>query len=363
MSKTLIANRAVLGTTATAPLLLAFSIGTFAAPRAGAGEGVAAADPAITFVADYGFHAGRYRRDLMVANADGTNRAAIWSRSRRQWNPTALLDYPTWSPDVDSDAANGFQGTIALQARDDAREAHILWLIDVVITDGIPRGINVREVVASDVDPVAGSILQPAWSPDLDALTPGYQGKIAYFGSSGGEWCVSAIEVSWDGTTVQPTHGPSSSAVLSTAGHWEPTWSPDGSLIAVEGPDNSLLILDAVTGAIVETLMTAMDAQFPNWSRTGWRIAYRELTPPQAWLWTVDVALGAESAQLVSATPCAFTQPVWSPDDRYLLINQLPCVGTKDYATINLVEVATGATITLIAEPKLNLRDPDWRRF
>ena len=92
--------------------LRATTLFVFAAAMAAPPALAQPADPAIVYVADYGFSRGQYRKDLMVANADGSNRTAIWSRTSRE--TSLLLEYPAWSPDVDGDATNGFQGTIAV---------------------------------------------------------------------------------------------------------------------------------------------------------------------------------------------------------------------------------------------------------
>lgn len=330
---------------------------------------LAQSDPAILYLADYGQTRGNQRRkDLMVANADGTNRSVIWSRTTAPGISSHA--YPRWSPDLDSNPANGFQGTIAIYSGALARPAAAIFLVDVVVAGGVAQGANIREVVATDLDPACGgNVLHPAWSPDLDPVTPGYQGKIAYRGNEpDGTGRVCTIEMSWDGGSVQPTHGPNTSVVLSNAAGWSPTWSPDGQLIAAEGQDGvQIAVLDASTGLVTNALSGLPgDPIFLDWSRTGSRIVYRAYTPQANYqLYTVDVDLGSASNQQVSFESCDQRYPSWSPDDSLVFHKYYYGCGLpgQNYDHIRRLDVSTGVSTTLISQSRVNLGSPDWRRF
>lgn len=340
------------------------SLASVAVGSAGLGTALAQADPAIAYIADYGFSKGKYRRDLMVANADGTNRSVVWSRTGT--GPESMLSYPAWSPDLDGNPANGFRGTLVFYGYALARPVPVLFLMDVVVTGGVAQGANLREVVASDLDPAAnGSILNPEWSPDLDPVSPGYQGRIAYRGAQvlNGAGRVNTIDMSWDGVWVQPTYGPNSSVVLSNEAGRYPTWSPDGRRIAAAGAAAPIVVLDASTGAVVSALSVPGDPVTFEWSRTDARIVYRAVTLGNGQLYTVDAFLGIGSIQQVTFEPCAARSPSWSPDDGFLIYEKAFCGSGSGLSTIRRVELSTGATTTLITQPKANLADPAWRRF
>lgn len=325
----------------------------------------AQADPAIAYVADYGWARNQYRKELKVANADGTNRAVVWSRSSRDY--ANLLDYPAWSPDLDGDASNGFLGTIAVTGQDASRGgAWILYLVDVVVSGGVAQGANVRELVAGDRDPVTpGFITNPEWSPDLDLQAGGYQGKIAFQGQGtvGATATVCTIEVAWDGSTVQPVHGPNSSVELwspapGNAGPRYPTWSPDGATIAIRfGTD--ILLLDSATGIAADTLTFPSDPTDLQWARSGSRIAYKA---GDGQVHTVDASLGVGTDQQITTESCTTNTPSWSPDDAFLVYMRFHCARGKGTNTIRRVDTSNGSMTTLISE-SVSLWRPDWRRF
>ena len=108
---------------------------------------------------------------------------------------------------------------------------------------------------------------------------------------------------------------------------YRPTWSPDGTQLAIAtenvdlNPQNSetrgqLWIADVRTGETRR--LPAADAALPSWSPHGQRIAFfqRLGQVAQGHVWTVPVA-GGEPAAVTSGATRNWS-PVWSPDGRYL---------------------------------------------
>jgi hypothetical protein len=349
---------------------IAVKMGVLAAVVGLAAPGTALAqpaDPAIAYIAQYTLQ-GKLRVDLTVANADGSHRTVIWSYPPSKWCPP-LLHSPAWSPDLDGNPNNGYQGTIAVAIKHCASlgEPARLSLIDVVVTGGVPQGTNIRDLITSGVDPSVDDpsyITSPEWSPDLDPLTPGYQGTLAFQGALNGVTTVSAIEMYWDGTTAQPVHGPNTSVVLWFPpvgnGPRFPTWSPDGQWLAFTYSD-SIYIMEPSTGAIVDIVSgfpsTPGDLQ---WSRTGSRIG---LLSGVGQVFTVDADIGIASLEPVAAgAPCLLRELTWSPDDLFIVFASVDC-GNKDKWIIRQTNLANSQVTTLISETGKDLRQPDWRRF
>src|SRR5438445_8600289 len=112
-----------------------------------------------------------------------------------------------------------------------------------------------------------------------------------------------------------------------------PTWSPDGSEIAVSTestelqpqsrPGSALIdVIDVRTGAKREVVDLAHDGVQPNWSPHGDRIAYWAIVGGggQRDLFTVDPHTASPRQTIVRVTndPALDWNPVWSPDGKYL---------------------------------------------
>lgn len=320
------------------------------------------ADPAIAYVAKYASK-GKSYWDVTVMNADGTNRRVIWSRQNWTWELA-------WSPDLDGYAANGYGGTLAITTWEPYPPGGTrLWLLDVVVSGGVAQGTNLRVLADSAIDPFGVYINYPAWSPDLDPIAPGYQGKIAFNGgfypTAQETYTINLIDMAWDGASVQPVAGPNSSQPIylgppATGLGW-PTWNPEGTRIAFKQGGLGFLVMDSTSGAVLTTIMgTTSPSGDCDWQRTSGSSVLAIRNADQ--LHTLDVGLGISSLTPIPGAPCADQSPTWSPDDRYIVFHGRDC-GTKKYWTIRRTDTLTGQVTTLAAESGKDLMFPDWRRF
>jgi WD40 repeat protein len=236
-----------------------------------------------------------------------------------------------------------------------------MFLLDVVVVGGVPQGSNLRKLVEDDLDPnVATIAVHAEWSVDLDAITPGYQGKIVFTGSTtnGQTGSVNVISMYWDGTTAQPVNGPNSSVALfpdTVVALPYPTWSGDGSRIAfgaISGSGSGIHVIDAVTGAILTVISTGLGSGHLDfqWSRTDSRVAFAHNNGS---IYTVDVNLGAGS--LTAVPGVSGRSPAWSPNDQFIAFSS--------NGEIRRADIATGQQITLAKEKNKSFAWPDWRRF
>lgn len=311
------------------------------------------AEPAIAFVAESG-NSHNFVSNLMVMNADGTNRTVILSRTTPIW-------YPVWSPDLDGNSANGYQGALAITIESEPDPGWDLFLLDVSVVAGVPQGSNLRKIVEDDLDPTVGNMaVHQQWSVDLDPVTLGYQGNIVFTGSTtgGATGSVNLISMAWDGNTVQPVNGPNSSiALIPDAGVAlpYPTWSGDGTRIAFGGThagSSGTLVVDAESGALLAALTLPCCKQDYEWSRNDSRLAFR--FQGDGLIYTVDVELGSESMQALPGAVSGW-YPTWSPDDEFIAFS--------NGGQIRRVDVATGAQTVLASDKKKTFKMPDWRRF
>ena len=121
---------------------------------------------------------------------------------------------PAWSPDMNP-AAAGYQGKIAFIADGD------VWVAQA-------DGSGPTNLTQSPLQSAAER--DPAWSPDLDPATAGYQGRIAFASNrSPCQGCPANEDVytiaAVGGGELRLTEEPNSDR--------EPAWSPNGARIAV----------------------------------------------------------------------------------------------------------------------------------
>jgi hypothetical protein len=293
-----------------------------------------AADPAIAFTAGS-------NNVLVVMNEDGSNMTGLVSN--------ALM--AQWSPDLDGDPTNGYQGTIAFN-RSSSTDG--IWLVDVRTINGVPTPLRIRQVYADQA-------FAAKWSPDLDPDAAGYQGALA-FGTPNG---IELLAIEWDGNDNDPStiHAAFSEVIVPTVEGlpYLPSWSPDGQRIAfihigpglqfdlrivddLDDPENSQRVL--VTAAQIggETID-------PAWSNTSNTIAF-------AGLWTVDAD---DPENTLINLGVGGRWPAWSPDDSAVLYHAFVSPGNT--SKIRLLSLITGEATTLAGDKKVHYRLPHWRPF
>lgn len=341
---------------------------------------LAVADPAIAFVAARTAQ-GSPVYDLTVMNADGSNQTVIWSRAEQ-------IIESAWSPDADGDSANGYQGTLAVVVQ--SGTSYPLYLVDVRLGNGVPTGANIRLLVDPAIDPHVGNgAYSSDWSPDLDPLTPGYQGSIAFLGWTDGvdnvnTGSINIIAMAYNGSTLEAANGPNSSTVL-VEGHltnetlFNPTWSPTGDRLAFRadspGPSDTRLAVVNVVGGAASGQVTVLSGYSVSsfhdldWSRSGSQVAYATRTSPEK-LYVVDVVVGGSSLQEVPGAKYSNRSPSWSPDDpataidetdKFIVFAGKDKVGQK--SSIRRVDLATNLNTIVASNAKADLVWPDWRPF
>ena len=143
---------------------------------------------------------------IWTMRADGSDQALLLEVGQNTTDPA-------WSPDMDP-AAAGYQGRIAFIADGD------VW---VARPDG-GGPTNLTNTPAQ-----SSAERDPAWSPDLDPATAGYQGRIAFASTrSACQGCVANEDV----YTIQTTGGGELRLTEEANSDREPAWSPDGTSIA-----------------------------------------------------------------------------------------------------------------------------------
>ena len=233
------------------------------------------ADPAIAVVTPY--HAAG--NELWVMNADGSNKANVYSGDR--------VRDPSWSPDG---------GSIAF------KDWSELWRVDVTVVDGEPQGSNPTFLLDNILD-------GPEWSPGGS-----YSGYILFtrFPESG---YARSLEV------IPATGGDPQTLYTDTEGTvWHPVWSPDGDSIAfVKSVDGvySLGILDVETSGTsfidIPTLPICLDwARQRTQDEIAYGIKYKERNKWIYELNTLDTSTGNIKFLFKGSNP------TWSPDDRLL---------------------------------------------
>lgn len=277
--------------------------------QAGKGGGSPPADPAIAFAKSGTTY------QLVVMNADGSNQTTIYKAANFR-----SISSPSWSP-----AGN----QIAFYQTSPAE----LWVIDVVVQNGVPKGQNARVLVPN---------------------SPYYPTTLAW--SSLNQEIVFVSGPNHDSLAVVPATGGTPQIIYTEPNGLplvDPTWNPQGDQIAfaVNGA-HEVRILDRVAGATITVFSAGSDFTVTDtdWARTGDVLAFR-VTPFSAndpRVYTLDLTTNA----LVERVPGM--DPTWSPDDTRLLFREQ---GRSQYLTI--LNLATGVTTRTGAKGF----DPDWRRF
>lgn len=340
----------------TSGLLLTFVAGLFLLPAretlAGKpGGGAPPADPAIACWTQTTKGAA-VDRDLVVMNADGTNRRILVDGTTQRFSG------PDWSPD----------GT-RLTFLSDVQGPGV-YVVNV-------DGTGLAKVIAVDAttDPDFWWSSAPRWSP---AATADGQSKIAYVTTHAGGTSKALWVVNLDGTGAaqlttaaplsQPLRGVTSIA-----------WSPDAGAVAVglhddDGREDVVVHgLGLVGGAlaIASTWNVTDDASVPGgtlnawtvkrpcWSRAGSRLAVDAfLQGGYIQVWIIDLANPASPARVTPGTLLADqSAPCWSPDDSKLVVKT-----GGDLYTIH----ADGSGLTRITNGKSSsgpsFTFPVWRR-
>jgi Tol biopolymer transport system component len=270
----------------------------------------APAAPAIAFTRD--------GNKLLVMNADGSNQTILLSATS--------VSNPSWSPAgnalVIAATVNGTSG---------------IWLLDVSVLGGVPKGSNLRFLTSG---------FQPSWSARGDT--------IVYIPATGISNSLSLIPAIGGQSTLIYTSGAGYTLV-------QPDWSPDNKRIAF-GEKNqafthcTLIVFNRETG-LVDTVAAfgPSNAQIraPEWSRSGDRIAFSAFPKTET---KEYVYIVAPRPRGIPSKIFPGFHPTWSPDDSKLAFVP-PLVGFAG-PTISTYDFATRVTKSIASKATL----PNWRR-
>jgi WD40 repeat protein len=294
--------------------------------QGGGGEPPSPADPAIAFV-------GGSNQMLGVMDADATNVTALGIEG---------TGFPAWSPDLDGDDSNGYQGSL-VYAHDLGSDS-VLEVVDVRVVDGVAVGANARQVAPSFA-------VLPSWSPDLDPVTPGYQGAIAFTDFQS----VYTVEIAWDGATATPStiHSETINTLVAENGIvFSPTFDPDGTRLVYGWTDNVTSDIRLVDLATLQVSVIEQSYGWPgdfDWSRDSSMVAYSvegdvRLLDPDVFGSSVSLGVSGRS-------------PSFSADDGALVFQG----GSGQRQSLRRLDLASGEVNTLLKDKKEDVLWPDWR--
>ncbi len=246
---------------------------------------------------------------LFLSNIDGTEKVRLTR------NPRTYDWAPTWSPDMDPDAA-GHQGWIAFFRQ---YEPGYIWGdLFLIPSDGSGTPILLRSYVDFSAPPPSGNDYSLSWSPDGSRILyeadgqawvvklgsgevqnlgfvantptfspdlspdPGYQGTIAYRPNSV-ELALADVDIDEnDVLTVSNHRWLTDSPTVSKE---YPVWSPDGQHIAfyrrltdapIEDNQRGISVINVASGEIIDVVDTLYSQHRATWSPDGAFIAYAD---------------------------------------------------------------------------------------
>ena len=299
-------------------------------------------DPAIVYLAG----SGDYYGDLMVMNADGSNRVMLLSDSKNLRNSE-----PSWSPDASQ--------IVFVRYVNGER-----W-VSVIDRDGQ----NLHSILHLSPFPYS----TPRWSPGL--LADGKQ-KILFGDAPNSDGAKDLFLVNLDGTgLVNLTNTPDYDERM-------PTWNSDGTQLAAmvvpvsDGGPADLIVYDVqyqdgVFAVGVNNNLTAegplkdVTVSRPSWAKTQDRIAVSVFIPDDPGdfdLWVIDVNDPTRPVRLTETSNVREFWPDWSPDDTKIVYRRN---GTwnrtvREKSGIFVMD-AEGSEATGDSYPSDGYR-PDWRR-
>ncbi len=306
------------------------------------------ADPAIAF---------SLNGALTVMNADGSNVITIF-------DPDGRVNDISWSPDIDGDPSNGYQGSLVFERQFSQEGVRWdLWVIDVIVTEQGVVAANLTNLVPADT-------WNPAWSPHGDL--------IAFDGLVDGQGGVFVISPA-GGSPALVVQDPADGYV-----GW-PTWSPDGTYLAYARKSSGLWslllkqVVDPDTGDLIdgpETVVIPEEAGFTwivelDWGRDGASIAFLgEDETLSGGIYIVEAAEWGVFLEVETTAAQSGNGVTWSPDDpatldidetdQFLLY---PEFAKPPRRRLVRQELATGVETVVFDKKRQYANFPDWRRF